>query len=1127
MNRTKLTTLALLMSPGLALPGTAQSINRVMPATVPIPLPSRDPLPPDRLRAKNPNNLPMTGAWKFKLTRGQILDGRFAPSLAEAYGISATSHEGNNPPLNAFDGKPDTRWCASGGTFPESISADMRSVRHVTGVGLNWERPNEHYSFKIEGSLDGKRWMTLADRTRSSEPSEGLVSFPAADARYVRVVVTGSGGGWASIWECQIHISEGGQDVVWQPTPNTAVPAHANDFVQTGFDDAAWDTIPVPSNWEMLGYSLPTYNSVDDTVGLYRRWVTVPASFAGKKIYWHFDGAMDGTEVYVNGQKAGYHESGYTGWDVDLTGLVKPGENNLFALRLCKQTPSSDCETGDYQTMGGVYRDTSLIAMPQTHVHDITVRTALDAQYRDATFTTDVVVSGAPGSSVSLAGTLSGANGDKVPVSLSGQGTIGADGMATVTLTGQVSAPRLWSAEKPNLYYVVLDLAQDGKSVEKVQQRFGFRQVEIKDNIVLWNGQPIKTTGTCRHDEWADKGWALTDKEWNRDLSLMKEANINAIRTSHYNHAARFLELCDEKGIYILDEIPFCWVGDQVKDPKFAPPLLLRAEETVQRDKNRPCVLAWSIGNENPIGEDTQKVRDLVLKLDPTRPAFASQGQPSDLKGQDFRDMHYPSPRDVDWYVEHDSSKAPAVFSEHPHIFYQKEVQDYDPGASDLWSQTLTKTWAKLYKAPTIMGSFIWEWQNQGVADKNADKTSEFYYGRDHLRQENNKGIVDAFRNPKPEWWIVKQAYTKVDIGARTVTPVNGACSVPITNRYSFTDLAELPCRWTAFAGGKEIGKGIKLVSCAPGQQVTAEFPAPAGMTALRIEFDHAGGTSAAEALLDVPGSPKPAAPAAMAAGGALTAQDGADTLTVGNGLQKIAFNRSTGTIISWTVAGKTLLTGGPVLNLGEAKESGEKGFYRAAQPPVIDNISIATQPGNDGAQRVIVAGTVHSTAGSPALGTLTTTYEIKPNAEIGIDWKLDWTGDDVRLWESGLKLTAPASADRIAWDRDSYFTVYPKGHIGEPSGTATAKDVSFRASKRMLHWLTLTDRTGFGLALLGADTPLSARANRTAGGTTLFASSEVAGPVDFSGPWVDEHLINARKGNSLNGSFVLRAVVK
>jgi beta-galactosidase len=1117
--------LLLLLLPTLAIPSTAQDVGRVSPASLPLPLPTASPLPPDRLRAENPWNLPMTGPWRFRLTHGSIVAGRYVPGAAGVDVIEASSSQDVNPPRNAFDGSPDTRWCAADNTFPQSLQADLGQTRRVSGLTLAWERASERYQCRIEGSGDGKLWKTLADETAAPGIGDGPVSLTPSTARFVRVTVVGSQGGWASIRECRIQVEQDGQEVAWTPpVPKpVVVPARTDQFAQVGYSDQAWDTVSVPSNWEMAGYSLPTYDNVDNTVGMYRRSVTVPATWAGKRVYWHFDGALDGAEVFVNGQKAGYHESGYTAWDIDLTGLVHPGQRNLFAVRVSKTTPSFDADTGDFQTMGGIYRDTSLIAVPQTHVDDIIVRTPLAANYKDATLFTQLSVKGAPGQAVVVTGTLMHGNGRPAGVTVSGSGRIGADGTVQVAMSAPVKAPALWSAEKPNLYYVVFQMTSGGKPVERVEQRFGFKQIEIKNNIVLWNGMPIKCTGICRHDFWADKGFALTEANWVKDLTLIKAANINAVRTSHYNHAARFLELCDEKGMYILDEVPYCWINDQVKDPAYAPFLLQRGQETVARDKNRPCVLAWSLGNENPNGIASQMVMDLIRKTDPTRPAFVSGQDPDSIKGQLWKDDHYPGPESIDRYAR--NTKWGTNLTEHPHTFYEKEVLDYDPGASDLWSETLIKTWDKLWKAPNILGSFIWEWQSQGVADKNANRTRDFYYGLDHMRQENNKGIVSAYRVPKPEWWIVKMAYSPIVVGTRTVSPANGTCWVPLANHYSFTDLNELACRWTAFAGSATLRSGVTRVACAPMQSVQASFPAPAGMTALRLEFDHADGTNVTGANLTVEGAPAPAPPAALAGGGALTAQDGPDTLRVSSALQDVVFDKHTGAIQSWHVGGHERLTGGPIVNLGEGKVSGERDYYQAAQPPVTADAVVTAQPQPEGGMRVFVTSRVLAQAGGTPLGGLACTYDIQPTAEIAVQWSLDWTAPDTDLWEAGLKLTVPSADSQMKWSRDSYFTAYPAGHVGEPIGTCRAGDTLFRSSKRSLHWMTLTGPGEVGLALLAADTPLVARAAPGTSGATLFASREVAGPRGLSGSWVADHSIRAAKNKPLTGSFLLRAV--
>ena len=989
-------------------------------------------------------------------------------------------------------GAPATAIFRSGS---KSIWAAFAASRASTFL---WEKPENLYQFRIEGrNQKSDAWKTLADKTAAPGVSDGPVSIAPAETRYVRVTVTHvSNAQWACIREMKIGVSENGVETVWQPPVPVATPPAIRDaFAAPGFSDAKWDTIAVPSNWEMLGYSIPTYDSVDNTVGLYRRTINVPANWAGQRVYWHFDGALDGAEIWVNGQKAGYHESGYTAFQVDVTDYIKAGQTNSLAVRLSKMTPSFDADTGDYQTMGGIYRDTSLMCVPQTHVSDIAVTTPLAANYKDATLNTQVQVSGTAGQAVSVSGRLIDANGEAAKmgispgsrvanVELSGQGTVGADGTATIALSAPVAAPKMWSAEKPNLYYVVLQLSSGGKVVESVQQRFGFKQIDIKNNVVLWNGQPVKLTGICRHDFWSDKGYALTDVEWNKDLNMMKAANINAVRTSHYNHAARFMELCDEKGMYILDEVPYCWINDQVKEVSYAPFLMQRATETLARDKNRPSVLAWSLGNENPMGIASQMTLDLVRKMDPTRPAFVSGQDPESAKGQQWKDNHYPGPDSV--RRDASQNRWPVNYTEHPHTFYEREAQDYDPGVSDLWSETLIKTWNIIYPAPPLLGSFIWEWQGQGVADKFPDKTKtkEFYYGIDYLRQENNKGIVTGYRVPKPELWIVKMAYSPVEVGARSVG-ANGA--VPLTNHYSFTNLNELTCRWTAMNGGKTLKSGTMKINCAPLQSVTANFPMTAGATKLRLDFLRADGSSVVAANLPVKGAPVADAPAAKPAGNAVFSADGDGVLRVGNSAQEIDFDKASGTIRSWRVGKNTLLTGGPILNLGGLKGGRENGYFQTKTPPVTSNAHISTLPGINGALRVSVVNDVKNGDDGAALGTLRCTYDVAPNAEMRVSWTLDWTAPDTRLWESGLKLAVPTDFDKMRWSRESYFLDYPAGHIGEPMGIAGPKDVQFRASKRDLHWLTLTNSRGAGVALLAQNDHLVGRANVGNGSNLLL----------------------------------------
>ena len=396
------------------------------------------------------------------------------------------------------------------------------------------------------------------------------------------------------------------------------------------------------------------------------------------------------------------------------------------------------------------------------------------------------------------------------------------------------------------------------------------------------------------------------------------------------------------------------------------------------------------------------------------------------------------------------------------------------------------------------------------------------------MRQENNKGIVSAYRVPKAEWWIVKSAYSPIVVGARTVTPTGGACSVPITNHYAFTDLSEISCRWTTLRGDKTLQTGTLAISCPPMQSTpAARFPAPDGMTALRLEFLHSDGSEIIAARLAVTGAPEPAAPAALVNGAALAVSDEPNTVSVASTLQKVIFDKHTGMIQKWTVNGRNLIIAAPVLNLGESKTARSDGFYRAPQPPTTQDAEVSADLQPNGAARVTVTAQVLSRVGGSKLGAMTTVYDVQPNAEIAVSWTLNWMAPKTQLWEAGLRIPVASGLTQMRWYRDSYFMDYPKGHIGEPEGAARAGDTAFRASKSGLHWLTLTEPNGAGIALLRGDTSLVGRAHSDTGAVTLFASRDVAdtGPDDLSRSWGRDHDILVRPGQPLTGAFTLRAV--
>jgi beta-galactosidase len=906
------------------------------------------------------------------------------------------------------------------------------------------------------------------------------------------------------------------------------------DFATPAASDADWKDIPVPANWEVEGFSIPTYQERDrvqsDDIGLYRRWVQVPASFAGQRVLWHFDGVYDGAEVFVNGHRAGYHESGFTAFDIDVTEALKPGQRNLMAVRVYKKTSGGSLDKGDFWCLGGIYRENYLLALPRLHVDDVTVVTDLDAQYKDATLKSTVRVTGPVGAHFSLTGELYSLAGARVALpAMSQAGVIGADGFATVVLTAPVVAPKLWSAEKPNLYYMFYSLSDGKRSVERVQDRIGFRKVELKAGVMLVNGVPVKLTGTNRHEEFSPLGHALNENAWQTDIKLLKAANINAIRTSHYNHAARFLELCDEAGFYVLDESPFCWVAGEIRDLTRQWAFLLRARETLARDKNRACVVVWSCGNESGYGPNAQAVFDYMKGNDPTRLALISQQGLDRNPKTDFDDYHPYNPPPIQMKAVFNNpaarAKVPVILTE-------------IGGVGDPWGKFLSDNWDLIWSSDSFTGGFIWEWQDQNLADRFPERWSvpspggKGFDRATGMRLAGGGGPVTADRQIKPNlYWNLKMIYSPVTTAAREATPANGRYVVPLQNRYSFTDLSELTCRWQALAGDKELAHGESHVAAKPRSTVDATFPATPGMDTLRLEFIHPDGRSVYAARLRVKGYEGPAAPAALSAAGPVRLSETGQNIVVETAGTRLVFDKSAGQIASWRAGDRDVVLGGPILNLGESIPvpagrgggGGGRGTpppppVTSAQPPQYRNPVVTARM--DGANaRIEVTSDVYLAGSDELKAQLNYTLEIGPDAQADLSWKLSWKTADATAREAGLKFLLPAATDRMSWFADSLWTETPPDHIGRPQGSATSKDAYFSSSRRDIHWVSLSGAANPSLVALAGGSPLHAHAAAADNGMMLSLSRGIASPGgDSTGD-----VIRLTQATPLTGGFRLR----
>jgi beta-galactosidase len=1105
-------------------------------AGVPVPIVGDKPVDPAKLRVDNPAVISTDGTWRFSLTHGAMVDGKY-----KSHSGVATASSSERPAADAIDGKSDTRWCAENADMPQWWQVDLGKEMPVDSVGIAWEFGDGKYDYKIETSPDGKAWKSAAEQTGG----DATVTLPPlTTGRFVRITITSAvdangGPRWASIREVTIGTDQNGQSVVWSP-PNAADAgaSHDDDFAATDFDDKDWNDLPVPSNWEVLGYSKPTYFGPDDAVGLYRKTVEIPADWAGKKILWHCDGCTDSAEVWVNGKRAGYHEGGFTAFDIDLGSLIEPGKKNLIAVRVCKTTPTYDLDTGDYWLLGGIHRESHLLAVPVDHIEDVTVTTKLDDQFKNATLSVTCNVAGVAGKRFEISTRLLNPDGsafdrsqpsaDEIQDALKTGATIGADGTAPAYKIEQgVTAPKLWSAEKPNLYYLLITL-KSGDTTETVEQRFGFRQTDIKDGVLLFNGVPIKCCGTCRHEEWSALGHALTEHEWQTDIDMIKAANINAVRTSHYNHAERFLELCDEKGLYVLDEIPACWVSN--KDPKLKDAFVQHAAETLARDKNKPCVLAWSCGNESGWGPNFKAMVDYVAATDPTRPRFVSEVKRSSDGNLSFNDYHYPGDNDLRKIC---TTPGPSVITEGPHIFYNIPHQQYDYGLNDLWGEALANQWDRVWPSKYLFGAFIWEWQDQGLADKYPDQGRNNPY---NLRRENSKGIVTGYRVPKPEYYHVKMVYSPVVTDQREVKAQmldGGMSSWPVTfrNRYAFTDLSELKCKWQALrttSGDELVASGAMPMSCAPGASITVGIPYQENADTLRVSFTNAAGLEVYAVRLHVPGMPWPEPPPALKATDLVPSHDN-KTVGVTTTAGVLQIERSTGIVsIRNGLAPRYF---GPTLNLGEQRfDDGDFGnkndlpWIQSKSAPVLKNPVVTGGMVDGNWLGSVTADVTLAEHPDQVLGTLTYNMTVHPDCQIDVDYHMKWTATDMQAWEFGLKILLPGGGDRFSWFRNGQWTEYPAGHVGADRGTATPKDKSFNATKRNTVWAWVGPEKGPGVVVLAADGALHTRCNWSdETGTTLLASSAVSVDRDFSSGYVDYTRITFKTGRTYSGSFKLR----
>ena len=588
------------------------------------------------------------------------------------------------------------------------------------------------------------------------------------------------------------------------------------NFFAEGYDDGKWADFPVPGLFEMNGYGDRIYTNVtypwnneypinppivgerDNYVGSYRQSFTVPADWKGERVYIHVGSATSNLWVWVNGKYVGYSEDSKMEAEFDITDYVKFGEKNLIAMQIMRWCDASYIEDQDFWRFTGIAREVYLYARPQAHLDDFRIITDLDAKYLNATLDFEASFAGADGKMVNLQ--LKDADGKVIR-----------GGSETVTggsakFSFQVGNPYKWTAETPYLYTLYITLQeQDGKVLEVVPQKVGFRKVEIRDRQLLVNGQPILIKGADRHEMDPYGGYVVPLERMIQDIQIMKQMNINAVRTSHYPDDPRWYDLCDEYGIYLVAEANIEGHGMMygssplARNPEYEQAHLERNKSNVITFKNHPSIIVWSMGNEDGDGQNFVTCYKWIKEYDKTRPVQyeGATGSP------DHCDIHCPMYADYGAMERHERGNDPRPMIE---CEYAHAMGNSEGGFKEYWDIIRANR--------SVQGGFIWDFVDQAVYGKNADGKEIFMYGGDDGRYPvsdqnfNCNGLIAPDRRWNPHAYEVQYFYQNI-----WVTPVDFNKGVlEVYNENFYTDLSAYYMEYSVMADGAEISRGqVKL----------------------------------------------------------------------------------------------------------------------------------------------------------------------------------------------------------------------------------------------------------------------------------------------------------------------------
>lgn len=908
----------------------------------------------------------------------------------------------------------------------------------------------------------------------------------------------------------------------WQFSYSPNPQDRPKDFYKKEFDASAWKSIIVPGNWEMQGFgnpiyvnwmmpfdpAIPPYVLTNDNknihqsnpVGSYRRVLPIPPSWMhNRRIILHFGGVSSAFYVWVNGEKVGYSQGSRTPAEFDITDLIQAG-NNTLAVEVYRFSDGSYLEDQDHWRLSGLHREVFVTAIPENHIEDVYARIDLDEKYEDASLKIQTKLNFREPSSIegyTIEAQLY--DDEKQPV-LAEKLQMGTEEILNFfkrttniqpygeaprfMMETTVENPRKWSAEHPNLYRLVVTLKDaTGKVVESKSMDIGFRKVEWGSDGLKVNGEEIILLGVNRHDHDPATGKTVSVKRMAEDILLMKRHNINAVRTSHYPNDPRFYELCDQYGLYVMDEtnIETHATGNYISNrPEFAGQMLDRAIRMVERDKNHPSIISWSLGNEAGTGPNHAAMAAWIKYRDPSRFVHNEGGQYGD-NAENYLNVR------SRMYTKLEKMKELSAMDERP-IMYCEYAHSMGNSTGNLFK------FVDLFRNdPKVIGGFIWDWVDQGLYKKTEDGRVYFAYGGDFGEEYTDaafclNGLIFPDRTPHPALYECQKLFQPIEANLE-------GRQIKITNLHNFTDLSPYDLTYEVIKDGKMVENGkLELPAIAPNASAMINVPSfkkeALGEYFLNLSFQLkeaknwavAGHQIAWEQLV----LQETKLNRRVTLASSLETKEAGNQIVIKTSAATIAFDKEKGQLVSYQVGGEELLTAPLSPNFWRAPTDNDlawgmpkiSGAWKeAAKNAKLSQLDVVKE-GESATNVVAIFDLLDGTAQQ------TVQYSVSSSGSVTVDAQLEGASATMpELVRYGMTMAIPTDFKRMSYYGKGPHEAYADRQMSAKMGIyrPTMEDWNTpyirpqeNGNRMGVKWLEFRNSAGSGLRIEGVDLNVS-----------------------------------------------------